>query len=353
MGKKGSIRPRPHTSSSRSAGGPHRTSPPLSALPAFEAAAAAGGGGGGAGRTRRARPHMASSAPASALLSSDAAVAFTTVLKEAIRVAKGLSESQVQDAAEDLQLSLLRVPGARASLDLLPGLRLPGQLVNFLRSAGESLISDAACASNALAEWCTERRSCPLVESLEVAKPTLVNAARDMMGRALPETDWGLLGSTLAIAMPTLPLGIRVGLMEGASRDALWGFVVQAIARADSGAALDTVRTILSAALVPGASEPAWVADAMPGPVRPSTPASAPTPSASWGVCLAVAGPSRPPTAHPFSPHVPLAPAGPARARLWPRSPVRLLRRPPARPWRRTRGLPLRRGPCPALLMCG
>ena len=275
-------------------------------------------------------PTIARSAPAAALLSTDAAVAFTTVLKEAVRIAKALPEGQVQDAAEDLQLSLLRVPGARASLDLLPGLRLPGQLVNFLRSAGEVLISDAACASSALADWCAERRSSPAVESLDVAKPALVNEARDMMGRAPPETDWGLLGSALAVALPALPLGVRVGLMEGTSRDTLWAFVVQAVVRADSGVALDTIRTVLSAALSPGASEPAWVADALPGPVHPP-----------------------PLTPRALSPPAPSSLRTRARARRWPRSPARPPSRPPARPWRQSRGLPLLRGPYPTPLKCG
>lgn len=265
-------------------------------------------------------PTIARSAPAAALLSTDAAVAFTTVLKEAVRIAKALPEGQVQDAAEDLQLSLLRVPGARASLDLLPGLRLPGQLVNFLRSAGEVLISDAACASSALADWCAERRSSPAVESLDVAKPALVNEARDMMGRAPPETDWGLLGSALAVALPALPLGVRVGLMEGTSRDTLWAFVVQAVVRADSGAALDTIRTVLSAALSPGASEPAWVADALPGPVHPPPPHS-PCPVAPRPVLLAY------PCTGPSLASLPGAPAQPA-----PRPPVAPVQGPPAAP---------------------
>ena len=97
------------------------------------------------------------------------------------------------------------------------------------------------------------------------------------MGRAPVDTDWGLLGSSLAFALPMLPLHVRLGLQDGVSREALWGFVVEAIARAEYGDTLSDIRAVRESSLAACASEWAWVAHAMSGLARTPRPLRLPT----------------------------------------------------------------------------
>ena len=187
------------------------------------------------------------------------------VLKESVRLAKELTADQLPGAVDDLGINLIAVPGARACLDLLEGVRSPEQLARFLRTAGQTLVSDAAAAQCALADWCADRQPPATGRPVDLLKPALVGVARAMMGSAPASVDWGMLGAALAVALPTLALPLRLGLQDAVSCDSLWGSVVQAIWQADAPDVLDTIRLTLMGHLSPEAAVPAWVSQAMAG----------------------------------------------------------------------------------------
>ena len=216
------------------------------------------------------RPASGAARPASTPRGPDPAIAFTVVLKESIRLARVLPAGEVPAAVEDLHLNLLGVPGAQASLALLDGVRDRDQLARFLLTAGQALISDAVAAQRALADWCADRQSASGAgHPTDALKPAMVASARAMMAAAPASTDWGLLGVSLAVALPSLPVAVRLGLQDASSCDSLWDHLVQAVFLAQSVDAVEVVRTTLAVHLAPAVAVPAWVALAVAGSASP------------------------------------------------------------------------------------
>ena len=90
-----------------------------------------------------------------------------------------------------------------------------------------------------------------------------------MMAAAPASTDWGLLGVSLAVALPALPAAVRLGLQNATSCNSPWDNLVQAIFLAETAAAVETVRVTLAAHLAPAVAVPAWVALAVAGSALP------------------------------------------------------------------------------------